>query len=53
MNLIRIGNFEYTTEPHITYTPCYEIKNKKAHPLQWWDELFYNILIFIDNDKNI
>jgi hypothetical protein len=23
MNLIRITNVEYTTEPHITYTPCY------------------------------
>jgi hypothetical protein len=23
INLIRSKNIEYTTEPHITYTPCY------------------------------
>jgi hypothetical protein len=33
MNLIKSRNVEFTTEPHITYTPCYtqyELLRKNA-----------------------
>lgn len=50
---IRSKNFEYTTEPHITHTPCYKnvkIIQMKKKKLEYTEEMLEDLKNFKSED---